>query len=173
MPTWKPQLSVFFLESHKQMDEDAEIEAELQRQEELEDARNNMELPLPKDKQLVRACRIQLMLYSVHRFSHDNSFKQQFMKAEEEMQNRKKVLRNHHLRPHHKPITKQTSLPTNFTFNVRPPSPDILYSRPRDEDRHSSGEYLIIKCSKGVDSNVQFCLCTDTSPRGARRDFFY
>lgn len=41
-------------ESHKQMDEDAEIEAELQRQEELEDARNNMELPLPKDKEMVR-----------------------------------------------------------------------------------------------------------------------
>ena len=25
---------------------------------------------------------------------------------------------------HHKPVVKQTSLPQNFTFNIRPPSPD-------------------------------------------------
>ena len=43
-------LCVTHQESHKQMDEDAEIEAELQRQDELEDARNNMDIPIAKDK---------------------------------------------------------------------------------------------------------------------------
>ena len=40
----------------------------------------------------------------------------------------------------HKPITKQTSLPPNFTFNVSPPSPDPTSQR----DNVSENEGLLV-----------------------------
>lgn len=43
------------------------------------------------------------------------------------------------LRQLHKPITKQTSLPTNFTFNVRPPSPDLIHTQ-QDDDDYTNGK---------------------------------
>ena len=60
------------------------------------------------------------MLYWLQKSDEENSLLENGYDGCDDLMDKNVAIYRH---PLHEPITKQTSLPTNFTFNVRPPSP--------------------------------------------------